>query len=66
VALLRASFCVTGVTVFCLHGPGRYYLATKKSPPQTATVGLILCVLHHTYDRMLALQHYAGWRGKPY
>ncbi len=48
------------------HVVCRYYLATKKTPPEAASVGLILCVLHHTYDRMLALQHYAGWRGKPY
>ena len=43
-----------------------YAVAKKTAPPEAASVGLILCVLHHTYDRMLALQHYNGWRGKPY
>ena len=41
-------------------------VAKKTAPPQPASVGLLLCVLHHSYDRMIALQHFNGWRGKPY
>ena len=43
-----------------------YAVAKKTAPPQPASVGLLLCVLHHSYDRMIALQHFNGWRGKPY
>ncbi len=42
-----------------------YAVVKKAPPPEAAGVGLIFCLLTHSYDRMVNLQHYNGWLGKP-
>ncbi len=41
-----------------------FQLAKKVPAPEAYQIALIYCVLQHTYDRYVAVQHYNGWKGK--